>query len=221
MAPLVSHSPAAAKILAPNPRTSRRLAPAPPAVGGFLRALFPSRPPPPPPAKADLLRLIADQRRGLDTQSDPSRLADIVSCIDALAASAPGADTVSDADKLSGTWRLLWTTEQEQLFIVRNAPFFRTAAGDVLQVIDVPGGALNNVITFPPSGAFVVDGSIEVQPPQRVYTRNVEREQLGGIEYCPSIAPVEFWQDLPSLTKYWSHFKGYKAKAPHVKKDAP
>uniref|UniRef100_A0A0E0PCE0 Plastid lipid-associated protein/fibrillin conserved domain-containing protein n=1 Tax=Oryza rufipogon TaxID=4529 RepID=A0A0E0PCE0_ORYRU len=172
MAPLVSH----AKILAPIPRGNRRLAPAPPAAGGFLRALFPSRRSRPPPEKDELLRLIADQRRGLDTQSDPSRLADIVSCIDALAAAAPG----SDADKLSGTWRLLWTTEHEQLFIVRNAPFFRTAAGDVLQVIDVPGGALNNVITFPPSGAFVVNGSIEIQPPQRVYTRYVEREQLGG-----------------------------------------
>jgi hypothetical protein len=56
---------------------------------------------------------------------------------------------------------------------VRNAPFFRTAAGDVLQVIDVPGGALNNVITFPPSGAFVVNGEIEVQPPQRVNFRQV------------------------------------------------
>jgi hypothetical protein len=56
---------------------------------------------------------------------------------------------------------------------VRNAPFFRTAAGDVLQVINVPDGALDNVITFPPSGAFVVNGEIEVQPPQRVNFRQV------------------------------------------------
>ncbi|CAD6242003.1 unnamed protein product [Miscanthus lutarioriparius] len=155
---------------APIPRARHRLAPRPPSAAAFFRGLFPTRP---PPAKADLLRLIADQGRGLETQSDPSRLADIVSCIDALAAVSPGADTVSEAAKLSGTWRLLWTTEQEQLFIVRNAPFFRTAAGDVLQVIDVPGGALNNVITFPPSGAFVVNGEIEVQPPQRVNFRQV------------------------------------------------
>ncbi|TVU01426.1 hypothetical protein EJB05_53139, partial [Eragrostis curvula] len=175
MAPLLSH---AAGQSAAIPRGRQRLAPKPPAAAAFLRGLFPSRP---PPAKADLLRLIVDQRRGLETQSDPARLADIVSCIDALAASAgPGADTVSDAARLSGTWRLLWTTEREQLFIVQNAPAFRTAAGDVLQVIDVPGGALNNVITFPPSGAFVVNGDIEVQPPQRVYTRHAEREQLGG-----------------------------------------
>ncbi|KAF0894073.1 hypothetical protein E2562_033960 [Oryza meyeriana var. granulata] len=185
MAPLVSHAHAAAQILSPIPRGNRRLAPGPPAAAGFLRALFPSRP---PPAKDDLLRLIADQRRGLDTQSDPSRLADIVSCIDALAASAPGADTVSDADKLSGTWRLLWTTEQEQLFIVRNAPFFRTTAGDVLQVIDVPGCALNNVITLPPSGAFVVNGTIEIQPPQRVnfrFTRAMLRGSNWEVPFPP------------------------------------
>lgn len=164
MAPLLSQN----FFAPPIPRARHRLAPRPPSAASFLRGLFPARP---PPAKAELLRLIADQGRGLETQSDPARLADIVACIDALAAVSPGVDTVSDAAKLSGTWRLLWTTEQEQLFIVRNAPFFRTAAGDVLQVIDVPGGALNNVITFPPSGAFVVNGDIEVQPPQRVNFR--------------------------------------------------
>ncbi|PAN39461.1 hypothetical protein PAHAL_7G244600 [Panicum hallii] len=184
MAPLLSQ--AVPKTFAPPiPRARHRLAPKPPSAAAFLRGLFPARP---PPAKAELLRLIADQGRGLQTQSDPARLADIVSCIDALAAVSPGVDTVSDAAKLSGTWRLLWTTEQEQLFIVRNAPFFRTAAGDVLQVIDVPGGALNNVITFPPSGAFVVNGDIEVQPPQRVnfrFTRAVLRGSNWEVPFPP------------------------------------
>jgi hypothetical protein len=36
------------------------------------------------------------------------------------------------------------------------------------QVIDVAGGRLQNVITFPPSGAFIVDSSIAVEGPQRV-----------------------------------------------------
>lgn len=174
------------KTLAPPILHARhRFAPRPPSAAAFLRRFFPTRP---PAAKADLLRLIADQGRGLETQSAPSRLADIVSCIDALAAVSPGADTVSDAAKLSGTWRLLWTTEQEQLFIVRNAPFFRTAAGDVLQVIDVAGGALNNVITFPPSGAFVVNGDIEVQPPQRVnfrFTRAALRGNNWEVPFPP------------------------------------
>ncbi|CAL5026082.1 unnamed protein product [Urochloa decumbens] len=186
MAPFLSHAVPLPQTLAPPiPRARHRLAPRPPSAASFLRGLFPARP---PPAKADLLRLIADQGRGLETQSDPSRLADIVACIDALAAVSPGADTVSDAAKLSGTWRLLWTTEQEQLFIVRNAPFFRTAAGDVLQVIDVTGGALNNVITFPPSGAFVVNGEIEVQPPQRVnfrFTRAALRGSNWEVPFPP------------------------------------
>lgn len=38
----------------------------------------------------------------------------------------------------------------------------------VLQVIDVKSQRLQNVITFPPSGAFIVDSSIQVEGPQRV-----------------------------------------------------
>jgi hypothetical protein len=35
------------------------------------------------------------------------------------------------------------------------------------QVIDVEGGWLQNVITFPPEGAFIVDSGIQVEGPQR------------------------------------------------------
>ncbi|KAI3783033.1 hypothetical protein L2E82_13095 [Cichorium intybus] len=54
-------------------------------------------------------------------------------------------DHVTTDASLSGTWRLLWTTEKEQLFIIKNASFFGTKAGDVLQVIDVEKRKLNNV----------------------------------------------------------------------------
>lgn len=37
-----------------------------------------------------------------------------------------------------------------------------------LQVIDVKAQRLQNVITFPPSGAFIVDSSIAVERAQRV-----------------------------------------------------
>ncbi|CAF1712551.1 unnamed protein product [Brassica napus] len=47
-------------------------------------------------------------------------------------------------------WSLLWTTEKEQLFIIEKAGIVGTRAGEVLQVIDVRKGTLNNVITFPP-----------------------------------------------------------------------
>eukprot|EP00878_Enallax_costatus_P003582 GHUV01003796.1.p1 GENE.GHUV01003796.1~~GHUV01003796.1.p1 ORF type:complete len:213 (+),score=29.55 GHUV01003796.1:118-756(+) len=74
----------------------------------------------------------------------------------------------TDSKLLSATWKLLWTTEKETLFILKNAPIFGTKAGDVYQVIDVEAKRLQNVITFPPSGAFIVDSSISVEGPQRV-----------------------------------------------------
>lgn len=82
-----------------------------------------------------------------------------------------GKDTVTTDDSLSATWRLLWTTEKEQLFIIEKAPLFGTQAGDVLQVIDVEKRTLNNVITFPPDGVFFVRSSIEVASSQRVNFR--------------------------------------------------
>jgi hypothetical protein len=37
-----------------------------------------------------------------------------------------------------------------------------------VQVIDTEGNTLQNVITFPPEGAFIVNSSIDVEGPQRV-----------------------------------------------------
>jgi hypothetical protein len=120
-------------------------------------------------AKDHLLTLISDQDRGLKTQNNPSKLASIVSAIDTLA--AIGAGSVTTGDNLSATWRLLWTTEKEQLFIIEKADLFGTKAGDVLQVIDVRNLTLNNVITFPPDGVFFVRSNIEVASSQRVNFR--------------------------------------------------
>ena len=63
---------------------------------------------------------------------------------------------------------MVWTTEKETLFIVKNAPFFGTKAGGVYQVVDVAAGRLQNVITFPPDGAFIVDSAIATEGPQRI-----------------------------------------------------
>lgn len=84
---------------------------------------------------------------------------------------ALGSHTITTGPSLSGTWKLLWTTEKEQLFIIDNAHWFGTEAGDVLQVIDVENRVLNNVITFPPHGVFFVRSGIEVASPQRVNFR--------------------------------------------------
>lgn len=117
-------------------------------------------------AKDELLTLISDQERGLKTQKNPRKLASIVKSIDALA--SLGRNSVTTDDSLSATWRLLWTTEKEQLFIIEKAYLFGTQAGDVLQVIDVEKKSLNNVITFPPHGVFFVRSNIEVASSQRV-----------------------------------------------------
>lgn len=84
-----------------------------------------------------------------------------------------GRGTVTTNESLSGTWRLLWTTEKEQLFIIKNAGFFGTETGDVLHVIDVQNKVLNNVITFPPNGVFFVRSSLEVASDQRINFRYV------------------------------------------------
>nr|GEX65215.1 hypothetical protein [Tanacetum cinerariifolium] len=120
-------------------------------------------------AKSHLLNLISDQNRGLKTQDDPKRLAEIGVAIESIA--LMNRDQVTTNSLLSGTWRLLWTTEKEQLFIIKNADVFGTEAGDVLQVIDVENKSLNNVITFPPHGVFFVRSGIEIASDQRVNFR--------------------------------------------------
>nr|XP_043620911.1 probable plastid-lipid-associated protein 11, chloroplastic isoform X2 [Erigeron canadensis] len=118
-------------------------------------------------AKSNLLDLISNQNRGISTQSDPQKLLQITDAIDTIALLNRDQITTNNAS-LSGTWRLLWTTEKEQLFIIKNAGFFGTKAGDVLQVIDVEKRNLNNVITFPPDGVFFVRSDIEITSSQRV-----------------------------------------------------
>ncbi|KAL9434887.1 hypothetical protein AB3S75_021200 [Citrus x aurantiifolia] len=120
-------------------------------------------------AKQELLNLMADQDRGLKTQKDPNKRSSIIKAIDDMA--VLGSDMVTTGDSLSATWRLLWTTEKEQLFIIEKAYLFGTQTGDVLQVIDVEKKVLNNVITFPPDGVFFVRSNIEIASPQRVNFR--------------------------------------------------
>jgi hypothetical protein len=64
-------------------------------------------------------------------------------------------------NNISGTWKLIWTTEKETLFILKNAGLFGTSAGEVFQVIDTAAGTLQNVIEFPPEGAFIVNSSLD------------------------------------------------------------
>jgi hypothetical protein len=117
----------------------------------------------------NLLRLIQGEERGLRTQKDAVKRAQIIKAIDALG--ELGKESTTTDSSLTSTWRMLWTTEKEQLFIIKNAHLFGTEAGDILQVIDVGKGILNNIITFPPTGAFVVNSTLEVVSKQRVNFR--------------------------------------------------
>lgn len=83
-------------------------------------------------ARDDLLGLIQTEERGLKTQHQPSKRAQIVKAVEALA--VLGCEQTTTDERLSGTWRMLWTTEKEQLFIVEKAPLLGTQAGDILQV---------------------------------------------------------------------------------------
>ncbi|KAF5196694.1 Plastid-lipid associated protein PAP / fibrillin family protein [Thalictrum thalictroides] len=121
-------------------------------------------------AKNDLLDLISNEERGIKTQGNLSKQSKIIKAIEAMEILGKNSIT-TDSSSLSATWRMLWTTEKEQLFIIKNAYLFGTQTGDVLQVIDVEKGVLNNVITFPPSGVFFVRSSIEIASPQRVNFR--------------------------------------------------
>lgn len=112
----------------------------------------------------ELLQLVEGTDRGLNTPAQVQ--ASILSNVEALKAES-GSETTSD-QVLSATWKLLWTTEKETLFIIKNAGLFGTTAGEVYQVIDVKSQRLQNVITFPPDGAFIVDSSIAVESAQRV-----------------------------------------------------
>ncbi len=66
--------------------------------------------------------------RGVST--DKSKLTRILSSVENLKA-LPLKKTKVD---ISATWRLLWTTEKETLFILKNAGLFGTVAGEVYQV---------------------------------------------------------------------------------------
>lgn len=111
-------------------------------------------------ALMQLKDVIKDRKRGVnDSKKDQSEIRKLCDAIVAGSSTSTGS--------LSGTWRLLWTTEQETLFILKNAPLLQTEAGEVYQVTDTVQRTLQNVILFPPEGKFVVDSSLTVESETR------------------------------------------------------
>eukprot|EP00955_Chlamydomonas_euryale_P113154 366197-Chlamydomonas_euryale.AAC.24 len=61
-----------------------------------------------------------------------------------------------------------------------------------LQVIDVEEGRLQNVITFPPEGAFVVDSQLSSAGEQRCEFKCVSGHLAVGQQRCS-----EHWEETP------------------------
>jgi len=117
--------------------------------------------------KSELLDFITPLSRGLDASSEDVMFIRgmISSLAEAQQAQRSSEDSSSSSSSsqasLTGSWKLTFTSEQETLFILKNAALFGTEAGDVWQVIDDDANLLQNVITFPPAGRFQVNSSLQ------------------------------------------------------------
>lgn len=118
------------------------------------------------PALQKVLDLCTPCERGVATSADAKSA--ILDAVQELKASSGDTPKVTTGKELSATWKLIWTTEQETLFILEKAGLFGTKAGEVYQVIDVDELTLQNVITFPPDGAFLVNSGISIAGDKRV-----------------------------------------------------
>lgn len=79
--------------------------------------------------KQQLLQQITQRSLATSPEQQQSILATV-----AQIRAASSSSITTDAGTLSATWKLLWTTEKETLFIIQNARWFGTKAGEVYQV---------------------------------------------------------------------------------------
>jgi hypothetical protein len=73
---------------------------------------------------------VKNTAKGLNTPADVQLR--IMGNVSTLKAANAGVTTTDN--NLSATWKLVWTTEKETLFILKNAGWFGTKAGEVYQV---------------------------------------------------------------------------------------
>jgi PAP_fibrillin len=66
-------------------------------------------------------------------------------------------------EKVSGKWELLWTTEKETLFFIKQGLFGKPVT-KVYQTIDTKRATLNNLIEFDGGREFSVLGAISSDP---------------------------------------------------------
>eukprot|EP00216_Chloropicon_sp_CCMP2111_P005320 CAMPEP_0198238620 /NCGR_PEP_ID=MMETSP1446-20131203/4242_1 /TAXON_ID=1461542 ORGANISM="Unidentified sp, Strain CCMP2111" /NCGR_SAMPLE_ID=MMETSP1446 /ASSEMBLY_ACC=CAM_ASM_001112 /LENGTH=191 /DNA_ID=CAMNT_0043921077 /DNA_START=17 /DNA_END=589 /DNA_ORIENTATION=+ len=105
----------------------------------------------------DLLGIAEESKRGIDLSSKQK------SRVEAICSRLNG--DVTDIDvksNLSATWKMLFTTEKETLFILKTAGFFGNKS-EVFQTISVPLQKLQNLIRLDSSSSFVVDSTISFE----------------------------------------------------------
>mmetsp|Transcript_6988 Transcript_6988/g.12828 ORF Transcript_6988/g.12828 Transcript_6988/m.12828 type:complete len:216 (-) Transcript_6988:2871-3518(-) len=114
-----------------------------------------------PPSIQELVSLASSSDRGENlTSSSRSQVEDICNAVESENRSR---DSSVGGKELSKTWKLLFTTEKETLFITSNAKKYFGLETEVSQIIDLESGKLQNLIAFDNGAAFVVDSSIELE----------------------------------------------------------
>lgn len=123
---------------------------------------------PTPAAAAAARRIVeiaeATERGTKVTPEARAELLDLAATLrDEEAAKTTGSRAAAKA-ALTGTWRQLFSTEKETLFIFTSiAPLFGVKGEEAYQVIDADAGRLQNVITFSNGARFVVESTLSVE----------------------------------------------------------
>lgn len=141
-----------------------------------------------PPSARSLLRRIqslAEQSsRGVDTSGNT----EIIASIDLLRSSAPQLSS----EVIEGTWELLWTTERETLFLIKNGLLGRPCTS-VQQSISKD--SLRNSVFFERDGSFEVQGSISRTGPRTNFKFREVRLRLPPLLDLPLPPVGQGWFD--------------------------
>mmetsp|Transcript_21313 Transcript_21313/g.29318 ORF Transcript_21313/g.29318 Transcript_21313/m.29318 type:complete len:210 (+) Transcript_21313:1-630(+) len=111
-----------------------------------------------------LIKLIENSNKGVIT-NDRAQVVELIEMIgDKNSAFITNDATIST--RVSGNWELLWTTEKETLFFIKNGLFGRKVTS-VMQSIDFKDNKIQNIIKFQNDGDFSVTGAISTSSTMR------------------------------------------------------
>ena len=151
----------------------------------------------------EVMRLATEQSRGVGhTAADRAQME---AAIDALIAAAPPPEKANTShQRLTATWRVIWTSERETLFLLSKWPGpgkTKATTTQAYQRIDVNAGTLNNAVVFVSGNVFEVDSTIEVAD-----LDDVENARVNFAFDAARLAlrrPLEVTVPLPPVGKGW------------------